>query len=119
MRRLTDDLEDAGLAPWLDADQLRAGDSIVETISDALRDADALLVIVSQASTGSRWVGQEWSAALAAQLSGGADDTVVIPALLDDAAIPSILADRKFADFRADYDAGLAEVVRALLPETD
>jgi hypothetical protein len=95
---------------WLYEEELKPGDSIIDGISGALTDTDYLVVVLSSASSGSRWVRAELNAALMNDLSE--QGTVVLPVLLEDSPLPQLLRDRVYADFRSDYAAGLESLLR-------
>lgn len=112
VRRLVADLIRADLKVWIDERELKVGDSIVANIEEGLKDTDYLVIVLSEHSVQSRWVRAELDAALMNELSGRG--TVVLPVRIDDCEIPPLLEPRVFADFRDDYDAGLAQLLTAL-----
>src|SRR5438105_11735312 len=89
--RVADALRRAGLRVWFDAWELAQGDSIADRIDQAVRSSDLLVVLLSPRSVESKWVQTELSAALARELKDRA--ITVIPALIEDCAIPLSLAD--------------------------
>lgn len=110
VERLAADLKQAGLKVWYDAAwEIKVGESIVQKINAGLRDSDYLVIALSLASVASPWVQQELSAALMASLSDR--DIVVLPVLYRDCEIPPLLRDRRYADFRTDYQAGLRSLL--------
>src|ERR1041385_6830719 len=113
--RLVGDIEAKELPVWLDERALDVGDSIVEGISSGLTDSDYIVVVLSRASVESRWVRAELSAALMRELSG--QGTLVLPVLKEDCDVPPLLADRVYADFRRDYEAGLKGLLSVLEQE--
>jgi hypothetical protein len=112
VREVWSDLLNAGHKPWLDEYEIKVGDSIVQKIDEGTREAGALVLFLSKSSIQSSWVLREWSSALARQLSKR--NIQVLPALVEDCEIPSILSDVKYADFRGSYNAGLAELMNGL-----
>ncbi len=112
VRKLLNDLKQRDLNVWFDERELGVGDSIVEGISGGLQDTDYLIVVLSEASVQSRWVGAELNAAMMQELSG--KGTVVLPALIEDCDIPVLLRDRVYADFRKSYKVGLSAIFRVL-----
>jgi TIR domain-containing protein len=74
----------------------------VGKISEGLKDADYLVVVLSQASVSSRWVEQELNAALTNQIAGKG---IVLPVLLEDCELPMLLRKRLYADFRSDLES--------------
>ncbi len=96
VRRLVDELNKHNVQVWFDERAMEVGDSIVDGISTGLKDADYLLVVLSQNSVQSRWMKNELNAALMGETSKG--DTVILPAVIDDCEIPILLKDRIYAD---------------------
>ncbi|MCI0489761.1 MAG: toll/interleukin-1 receptor domain-containing protein, partial [Blastocatellia bacterium] len=115
VRKLADDLKRSGFKIWLDEIELKVGDSIVQGISDGLSDSDYLILVLSQDSVNSRWVREEWNAALMNELSGSG--TIVLPAMIEDVEVPFILKQRVYADFRQDYQTGLKALLAVLEQE--
>jgi hypothetical protein len=113
--RLVVDLEKAGVDVWYDRWEIRAGDSIVSKINAGLKDSDYVLVVISPNSVGSPWVTLEINAALIESL--GNRSSYLLPVLLADTDLPPVLRDRRYADFRRDYEGGLREVLDVLVQE--
>jgi len=110
---LVNNLKNLGLSIWVDYAELRVGDSIVTGISNALREADYFVVILSRASVKSKWMNAELSSALMEQLSGRG--IAILPVLIEECELPPLLRDRVYADFRQNYQTGiekLAEVIK-------
>lgn len=112
VRKLVTDLKRRELNVWLDEQELKTGDSIVEGIEGGLRDTDYLVVVLSKASVESRWVQIELDTALLDQLSGGG--TVILPLVIEDCEIPTLLKTKIYADFRKTYEQGLAGLLAGI-----
>jgi TIR domain len=97
---------------WVDRWELRVGDSLIERIQDAIKEADALVVVLSKASVESPWCKKELSAGLIRELEERR--VVVLPVVVDDCEIPLFLRDKMYADFRNDRDEGLRQVLESL-----
>jgi hypothetical protein len=110
VRKLVEAIQKHLLNVWVDEHEIKVGDSLVGKISEALKGADYLVIVLSQASVSSRWVEQELNAALTNQISGKG---VVLPVLLEDCELPILLRDRLYADFRADFNVGLQALLAA------
>jgi hypothetical protein len=83
-------LERLGVSVWLDQEQLRAGDDIVQKIfEEGIGKADAVVVVISPKSLNSAWVQQELNATVVRRLS---HDTRLIPVLIDGAEAPVSVA---------------------------
>jgi len=101
---------------WVDRWELKVGDSIVQRIQSAIQEADALIVILSQASVESEWCKKELTAGLVRELEE--KRVVVLPALLEDCEIPIFLKDKLYADFRRDFQDGLRTTLEAIASVT-
>jgi len=112
VRMVHDDLKHLGVNCWLDENKIKVGDSIVSKVSDGLTESQTLLLFLSKKSVASHWTRKEWQSFLARQLSGSA--VKVLPVLLEDCAIPEIIADIKYADFREGYYEGFKQIYEAL-----
>jgi hypothetical protein len=106
------DLEANGYMPWLDEWDIKVGDSIPEKISDGLRDADFVIVILSENSVSSKWVEREWQIKYWNEIEKGRVN--VLPILLKECQIPELLRTKKYADFRGDFNKGLSDLLDAL-----
>jgi hypothetical protein len=110
-RRIRDALVDRGLRVWIDEIDVRVGQSIPEEVARGIDAAEAFCLLISAASQESRWVSREANAFLMqALLSGG----LILPCRLDDTTPPTLIADIKYADFRASFNDGLAALFHAI-----
>lgn len=107
--RLVGDLAARGIPVWYDKLDLRLGESIPGSINAGLADSKYFAIVLSRASVASKWVQEELNAALMTQVAKGG--TFILPLLLEDCAVPPLLAHRRHADFRSDYTAALTELV--------
>jgi hypothetical protein len=111
-RWLAVDLANRGYRPWLDEWEILAGDSIPESISLGVTKCDFMVVVLSENSVESGWVGREWQAKYWDEVSAGR--VQVISLLLRQCAIPPLLKTKKYADFRFDHGIGLEQLTSAL-----
>lgn len=102
-----------GYRPWLDEWEILGGESIPSRISEGLEEADFVLVVMSKSSTSSQWVENEWQAKYWKEIS--ARQVFIVPLLLDDCSIPTLLAPKKYIDFRGDYAEALEVLVKSLV----
>lgn len=113
-RRLAADLTRAGARVWLDEAEIKVGDSLVKKIGDGLMEMEFVGIVLSPDSVASEWVQRELATALKLEI----DERCVkaLPILLRDCAIPPLLADKLYADFRdpTNYAAALEKVIAAL-----
>lgn len=112
VRQLAADLTAAGVTVWLDEQRIKVGESIPEKISQGLAESDYFLLAVSKASVESEWVKKELNNALINEVQRRA--VHVLPLKLDEAEIPSVISDKKYADFSHSYKSGLDDILRAL-----
>lgn len=107
--RLVADLAARAIPVWYDKLDLRVGDSVTGGINEGLAASKYFLIVLSTSSVASRWVTEELNAALMEQVARGG--TFLLPALLEDCEVPHLLRHRRYADFRADYDRGLVDLL--------
>jgi hypothetical protein len=107
--QLVADLAARAIPVWYDKFDLRVGDSVTGGINDGLSASKYFLIVLSKSSVASRWVTEELNAALMEQVARGG--TFVLPTLLEDCEVPPLLRHRRYADFRADYERGLEELL--------
>ncbi len=65
-QRLTKSLRESKRIPWHDLHNIKGGDNWLATIDEALRNAEALIVVMSPWATRSQYVTYEWAFALGA-----------------------------------------------------
>uniref|UniRef100_A0A2A4Z6H4 TIR domain-containing protein n=1 Tax=OCS116 cluster bacterium TaxID=2030921 RepID=A0A2A4Z6H4_9PROT len=97
---------------WIDKWELNAGDSLMERVQNALGDADAILILLSEDSVQSEWCKKELNSGLTRELEE--KSTLVIPIVLDNCKIPLFLKDKLRIDFRKGRDEQLALLLRSL-----
>jgi hypothetical protein len=112
--RLADELRAAGHDVWLDADEIKVGDSVVEKIDAGLASLDVLVLCLSADDDGvhTTWMIREWAPALARQLAG--HRVAILPVVLTGGRLPAVLADIKAADLVTDWKAGIGALLRAI-----
>jgi uncharacterized membrane protein YecN with MAPEG domain len=89
--KLSNLLKENGHSIVIDVDSISAGQHLHKTLADGLRDADVFIVFISSTSIKSQFVLSEIGAATA--YASESDRTLVIPVLIDDIEIPSIIQD--------------------------
>lgn len=112
IRQLAADLTANGISVWLDEQRIRVGDSIPEKIAQGLAESDYFLIGMSHKSSESAWVQKELNNALMSEVQRR--KVHIMPLKLDDTPMPSIIGDKKYADFSKSYKAGLDELLTAL-----
>jgi len=116
VERLARDLKAAGLAVWWDEWEIKVGDSIIQKVSEGIKQSAYLAAALSPHSVQSNWVQRELGSALMRQLSADRDITI-LPLMVSDCEVPVLLREIKWADFRQDYQAGLQELLDALIED--
>jgi hypothetical protein len=111
-RWLAVDLANIGHSTWLDEWDILAGESIPSRISQGLDDCEFVVLVLSESSVASHWVEREWQAKYWDEVNSGRIH--VIPALLSDCAIPTLLKTKRYADFRRSYSDGFDDLLLAL-----
>jgi hypothetical protein len=105
--RLEQDLKESKITVWINHVQLRRGRPLIDSIQDAIKASDNLILLWSDSASKSRFVSHEWQAAYHLEKH-------VIPCQLDDTDLPPLLLHQLFCDFRASYEEGLEHVLEAL-----
>ncbi len=108
--RLADDLLEAGYRVWIDR-QIEGGERWRTSISDALRNATEMIVVLSPRSMNSKWVLHEGSVA-----SGL--DKPIYPVLIEPIQdLPVWMEEVQYIDFHAKpYDTAYRQLIDALTP---
>ena len=106
--RLSAALRDAGFDPWVDVEQLRAGDDWIQQIESAIESCEALVVALTPDALTSKWVRREALVAMELERPLLAALLVAVPRL------PIYLIDRQYADFTRGWDVALGQLIAAL-----
>jgi hypothetical protein len=112
VRKLASDLKAAGVGVWLDEWVVQVGTPITQAISSGLDVSDFVGVWLTAAAVESRWVEREWQAKFAEEVQTGR--ITVLPLLAETCAVPALLRDKRFADFRNSYNDGLNALLGAI-----
>jgi hypothetical protein len=104
-RRLHADLQDKGVRCWFAPEDMKIGAKIRDTIDEAIRLRDKVLLVLSKASIASDWVEDEVDKAFEEERQRGA--VVLFPVRVDDAVMKTKKAwaaklrrSRNIGDFR-------------------
>ncbi|MFG2764551.1 MULTISPECIES: toll/interleukin-1 receptor domain-containing protein [Streptomyces] len=106
------ELTTRGHRVWLDVLDIGVGDSIVGKIDEGLASHPHLVLCLSSAGMNAPWMNREWMSALARQLNGAG--VKLLPVRLTGGDLPAILADIRYADLVADWNAGVQALDSAL-----
>lgn len=91
---------------------LLVGDSIPSFINVSLHSMEYFVICLSPSAVQSRYVKDEIDGAKAAEWNR--QSKTILPVLLEECDIPPILAAKKYADFTANFDSGLSQLVRSI-----
>lgn len=113
VKRLYYDLEAAGFDPWLDREHILPGQRWEPIIKQALKNADFAMVCLSATSIDKRgFLQKEIKQALEQMEEKLEEDVWLIPARLDDCAVPASLSEIQWVDlFEPD---GFEQLLRAI-----
>ena len=111
-------VREVGMVPWMATEAIAPGDSVVETIHEAI-ERSSFIVVIIQAEPPSAWQEREWQTAL----SGVWNDSRkrLLPVLLPGAKLPPFLATHqafKLDPDMARWDSSLDLLAHALLADT-
>jgi hypothetical protein len=82
-------LRSKGVDAWVDAWEILPGDSLVDKIfEEGLKEADAVVIVLSQNSVGKPWVREELNASVVKRVE---DRTKIIPVVIDECRVPEPL----------------------------
>ena len=111
VHRLHADLQDKGVRCWFAPEDMKIGAKILDTLDQAIRLGDKVLLVLSESSIASDWVEDEVTKAFAEESQRGG--TVLFPVRVDEAVFATEEAwalklrdNRNIGDFRAwkDHD---------------
>lgn len=78
-----------GVDAWLDRWEMLPGDSLVDKIfEEGLKDANAVIIVLSNNSVAKPWVSEELNASMVSRISKG---TKIIPVVIDSCDVPEAL----------------------------
>ncbi len=116
MRRFEKRIRAEGYDTWLDEKEIEIGDPLAARISEGVRDAKVVVVIVSAASLASKWLRYELDIATERMFSGHCR---VLPVLIADVEVPPELAGPLYTGMRPNRRGGWAKLLRVLVAEAD
>ena len=97
---------------WRDEYKLSPGDSLSESVLGAIDKASLLCVVLSRSAITSNWVQQEIKTGLLCE--GPTTAVRISPRLTEDLESPEVLKDRRWIDFRDDFDRGVSRLLAAI-----
>ena len=115
VHRLARQLEKFGVEVWLDERELIVGDSLPSEISDALHNARAVIIVISESSIRSDWMRHELRVTTQRMISG---QCRLIPVLRSDVVLPSEMTGLLYSDCRPGRRGGTTKIAPALAIES-
>jgi len=117
VRKLSSDLERNGIQTWLDENEIKVGDSLIDKIEAALKTVDKAIVVISKTSIEKPWVRREIIALFNLEIDKR--ENLILPIILEkDVEIPLFIRDKRYADFSKDYYIGLKDLLSSILHNT-
>jgi hypothetical protein len=114
VREVAEGLRAAGVDVWLDEAELNLGDLLITKIERGLDSADYVAFFLSNASMRSSRAQQELNVAISRQVSADRG-AVILPVLLEDVEIPSLLRDVVYLDMRdGDVREGVTKLISSI-----
>jgi hypothetical protein len=112
-------LREKGVDAWLDKWEMLPGDSLVDKIfQEGIKDASAVIVVLSPFSENKPWVREELNAAFVKRINSGSK---LIPVIIEDCIIPEALSNtlwEKITDLE-NYDASLDRILASIFGIND
>jgi len=107
-------LRENGVNAWLDRWEMLPGDSLVDKIfEEGLKDAQAVIIVLSKFSVSKPWVAEELNASMVARISKG---TKIIPIVIDDCDVPEALKSTLWerVEDSSDFEEPLRRILAAV-----
>ena len=111
VENLAKKLASDGFQVWYDKWEIKVGESITSKIKKGILSSDFLLLVLSNNSINSEWVKKELEEAYKILNSKKA---FILPVLLEECKIPSILSDKKYANFKENPELAYKELLDAI-----
>jgi hypothetical protein len=112
--RFAERLRQKGIDAWLDKWEMLPGDSLVDKIfEEGIKEAKAVIVVLSKFSVEKPWVREELNAAFVKRINNGSK---LIPVVIDDCEVPEALKStlwESIADLSA-YDPSFDRIVASI-----
>lgn len=108
-----------GIDAWLDKWEMLPGDSLVTKIFDeGIKDAQAVIVVLSKNSVSKPWVKYELDAACVKRINTGSK---LIPVLIDDCEVPEALKSTLWESIAdtASYQSSLERIIASIFGGSD
>lgn len=115
VRRVAAYLRQLDAAVWLDEQEIKPGESLLQKISTGLNSSGIVLVFMSSASVASNWVQKELMISMTQEINSGV--LRVIPLKIEDCTLPNFLTDKLYIDFTKNYRTGITQLCKGIFPD--
>lgn len=114
VRRLAGDLDNQGIACWIDEAEIKIGESLIEKIRSGIDKMDYLAAVLSPDSVASPWVQRELDVAMTQEILGR--KVKVLPLMYRRCELPGFLLGKRYGDFTDanPYASALEDLVRSV-----
>lgn len=112
VKTLAKDLLATGHEVWLDEWEIRVGECIVKKVEEGIENSDYVIIVLSNHSVSSTWVGKEWRSKYMEEIVE--NEVRILPVIIEDCVVPPLLSSKKYADFRRSYSQGISELIDSL-----
>jgi hypothetical protein len=112
VRKISEDIQNHNFPVWLDEWRIKAGECIVSAIEEALTSCRFVLVVLSPRAVESGWVDREWKAKYWVEVKEGR--VRVIPVLIENCSVPTLLKTKRYVDLVSDYDSGISLLLSSI-----
>src|SRR5438477_9470965 len=114
VNKLAEQLTARGVDVWVDSAELKVGDSLMQSVGNAIQDIDYFAIVLSHNSVSSGWVQRELQLAMALFLEK--KNRRILPILIEKCEIPPFLKDLVYADFTdpSSFDSAVLKVLNAM-----
>jgi hypothetical protein len=112
VEQLTERFRLAGVQTWLDNEETRTDDNVLDRVTRESEDIGFVIAVISQGFKASRWMSHEISTWMLKEALG--DKPVILPLLLEACDVPSFLADHLYFDFCDAFDGPVEALIETI-----
>lgn len=94
---------------WVDRWEINVGDLLIDKIQKGLTDSSFLIVVLSKSSVESEWCKRELNSGLIREIES--KRVVILPVIVDDCEVPMLLKEKRYADFKDEFEAGYQDLI--------
>lgn len=114
VRMVANRLINKGVKVWIDEAEIKTGDSLINKISEGIRNMEFLIAFISKNSINSKWVEEELEIAKTLEIKG--KPVRILPVLLDQVDLPLFLMTKKYEDLSNPdmFERGIENILNAI-----